>query len=181
VLPARVLVPHLERSAVKADFRWLVQLTKSKTRPDLVRDYQLLDIAVVLGHLVRNEVPIPVAISWLAPRSTGRVGKTLAGLESDIRLGGEVSEALERWSLEVGGPLAQELGQKLATSFARGTKVSETLDEVVTSYLAQLNAEVVSKAGSSETKMLIPTVFLILPVSVLFAVYPSLKMLLVAI
>jgi tight adherence protein C len=29
------------------------------------------------------------------------------------------------------------------------------------------------QAGSSETKMLIPTVFLILPVTVLFAVFPS--------
>jgi tight adherence protein C len=29
------------------------------------------------------------------------------------------------------------------------------------------------QAGSSETKMLIPTVFVILPVTVLFAVFPS--------
>jgi tight adherence protein C len=181
VLAARVLAPHLDYPAGKVDLSWLSQLTKSKSRGALVRDYQLIDIAVVLAHLVRNEVPIPVAISWLAPRSSGLVGKTLAGLESDIRLGGEVSEALERWSQEVGGPLAQELGQKLATSFTRGTKVADTLNEVVESYLSRLSAEIVSKAGSSETKMLIPTVFLILPVSVLFAIYPSLRLLAVAI
>jgi tight adherence protein C len=36
---------------------------------------------------------------------------------------------------------------------------------------------IAKKAGQNETRMLVPLIFLILPVTVLFAVYPSLQVL----
>jgi tight adherence protein C len=37
--------------------------------------------------------------------------------------------------------------------------------------------ELIRRAGQNETKMLVPTIFLILPVTVLFAIFPSILVL----
>jgi tight adherence protein C len=37
----------------------------------------------------------------------------------------------------------------------------------------QLRSELLDKAAKSETKMMIPLVFIILPITVVFALYPS--------
>ena len=59
----------------------------------------------------------------------------------------------------------------------RGAGVSSQVFELAGSLRASLYRELLAKAGSNETKMLIPTVFLILPVTVLFALFPSLVVL----
>ena len=41
----------------------------------------------------------------------------------------------------------------------------------------EIKNRLLEQAGKNETRMLIPLVFLILPVTVLFAIYPSLELL----
>jgi tight adherence protein C len=46
----------------------------------------------------------------------------------------------------------------------------------VQSATAELRTQLLAKAGKNETKMMIPMVFVILPVTVMFALYPSLAL-----
>jgi tight adherence protein C len=51
------------------------------------------------------------------------------------------------------------------------------LSSLAESARADQRNDLLKQVGRNETKMLIPLVFLILPVTVLFAVYPSLQLL----
>jgi tight adherence protein C len=50
------------------------------------------------------------------------------------------------------------------------------MSDFVQSSTASLRAELLTLAGKNETKMMIPMVFVILPVTVMFALYPSLSL-----
>jgi tight adherence protein C len=51
------------------------------------------------------------------------------------------------------------------------------LSEQALSVRDEIKSRLLRQAGRNETRMLIPLVFLILPVTVLFAIYPSLELL----
>jgi len=76
-------------------------------------------------------------------------------------------------------PLAEviELTQKLQISIERGTPSAHQISQLSQSIQQQVLRGLIKRAGENETKMLIPTIFLILPVTVLFAVFPSLAVL----
>jgi tight adherence protein C len=65
------------------------------------------------------------------------------------------------------------LVEKLNMSLDRGAPVAEQTMQLAYSLRQEQGRALLRQAGSSETKMLIPTVFVILPVTVLFAVFPS--------
>jgi len=66
-----------------------------------------------------------------------------------------------------------ELAEKLSLGLSRGVPMAEQVMQLANSLRQEQGRRLLKQAGSSETKMLIPTVFLILPVTVLFAVFPS--------
>jgi len=64
----------------------------------------------------------------------------------------------------------------LSVALRRGSPLARMLREQAESARADLRNELLRDVGRNETRMLIPLVFLILPVTVLFAVYPSLQL-----
>jgi tight adherence protein C len=70
-----------------------------------------------------------------------------------------------------------ELCQKLRVSIERGTPIAHQISNLSDSIQQRVMRELIRRAGQNETKMLIPTIFLILPVTVLFAIFPSLLLL----
>lgn len=140
-------------------------------------DFQLVDFVRLLALLSRNSVPIAVAIAWLAPRAASPLGARLTQITHDLELGADLGELLEAWASEQPDRLLIELVQKLKLAIDRGTPLADALESLVETAKSEFSASIIARAGSSETKMLIPTVFLILPVTVLFAIYPSLSLL----
>lgn len=109
------------------------------------------------------------------------------------RANGVLAEALRKMliSLELGSPLEGELEwlaraipqrqvieftTKISSSLRKGTPLAQMLRSLAESTNAELRNVQLKNAGRNETRMLIPLVFLILPVTVLFAVYPSLQL-----
>lgn len=135
--------------------------------------FALPDVAGVMGLLLAAGLPVPVAIGWLAPRTSGEIGVLLRTLVSNLQLGADLFDELEELS-RFGDPGLSELAEKLRLMVERGAGVSSQVFELSSSLRSALFRELLAKAGSNETKMLIPTVFLILPVTVLFALFPSL-------
>jgi tight adherence protein C len=175
MLASRLLAQHLPSNPRKAfDLQSLfMKLAKPRRRTD----FQLIDFIRLLLLLTHNNVPPSVAIAWLAPRTASPLGSRLTQISQDIALGADLIELLERWAEEKPDQLLIELVQKMKLALDRGTPLAQSLEDLVESARAEFSASILSRAGSSETKMLIPTVFLILPVTVLFAVYPSLSLL----
>ena len=138
--------------------------------------FALPDVSGVIGLLLSAGLPVSVAIGWLAPRTNGEVGRLLGDLAANLELGADLLAELEELS-RYGDPGLTELAEKLKLMVERGAGVSAQVFELAGSLRAALYRELLAKAGSNETKMLIPTVFLILPVTVLFALFPSLVVL----
>lgn len=152
---------------------WLKSLSRPK-KTNL--RFSLPDVAGVLGLLLAAGLPVSVAISWLAPRTQGEVGRLLWNLTQNLELGADIVSELDELA-NYGDPGLGELAEKLKLMIERGAGVSAQVFELAGSLKSALYRELLSKAGSNETKMLIPTVFLILPVTVLFALFPSLVVL----
>jgi tight adherence protein C len=151
-------------------FRALLRPKKTSLR------FSLPDVAGVLGLLLSAGLPVSVAIAWLGPRTNGEVGRLLRELTANLELGADLLAELDELAT-YGDPGLTELAEKLKLMVERGAGVSAQVFELAGSLRAALYRELLAKAGSNETKMLIPTVFLILPVTVLFALFPSLVVL----
>ncbi|MDC0911770.1 type II secretion system F family protein [Aquiluna sp.] len=175
MLASRVLSQHLSvrpKSAIS-----LSRLFSRPTKASKNVDFQLVDFVRLLALLSRNSVPVAVAIAWLAPLTAAPLGARLTQITQDLELGADLGELLETWVLEQPDRLLIELVQKLKLAIDRGTPLADALESLVETARSEFSSSILARAGSSETKMLIPTVFLILPVTVLFAIYPSLSLL----
>lgn len=177
MLANRILSSHSPSPAVGGQLGQLVALIKvRRTKPSLNFEYQATDFVRAFSLLLRNGIPPAVAIAWLAERMQLRIGKILRDSSSDLELGADIEELLRSWQ-ELSSPIFAELSQKLLVSIQRGTPIAQQLDSLVQTAANLSGALILKKAGSNETKMLVPTIFLILPITVLFTVYPSLTLL----
>ena len=171
----RVVVPQIEEQpgGLENLRLWLFGLWKPK-KTNL--RFSLPDVAAVIGLLLAAGLPGSVALQWLAPRTQGEIGELLKTLVANLELGADIHQELEELQA-CGDPGLSELAEKLKLTLERGAGVSDQVFELAGSLKHALYRELLQKAGSNETKMLIPTVFLILPVTVLFALFPSLMVL----
>lgn len=174
-LADRILVPNAsQQPSVLAELSAWAQGLLKPVRTNL--RFTVPDVASVLGLLLAAGLPVSVALAWLAPRTRGDLGQVLTQLCENVELGADITSELEAWADYQDAGLT-ELAEKLLLMIERGAGVSHQVFELATSLRHALYRELLQKAGSNETKMLIPTVFLILPVTVLFALFPSLVVL----
>lgn len=171
----RVVMPQAVEQplGIEALAIWLKSFLKPK-KTNL--RFSLPDVAAVVGLLLAAGLPVSVALQWLAPRTQGELGDLLSNLVANLKLGADVYQELEELQ-RYGDAGLSELAEKLKLTIERGAGMSDQVFELVGSLKHALYRELLQKAGSNETKMLIPTVFLILPVTVLFALFPSLMVL----
>ncbi|CAB4543860.1 MAG: hypothetical protein F2536_02300 [Actinobacteria bacterium] len=177
MLAERILSTHTETPRVGGNFSQILAIAKTQ-RAKLSQDFefQATDFVRALSLLLRNGVPSTVAISWLATKMKSSIGEVLKDASSDLELGADFSDLLKQWQ-SLPSPIMSELAQKLLVSVKRGTPLAQQLDSLVRTANGQTSALLLKKAGSNETKMLVPTIFLILPITILFTVYPSLTLL----
>ena len=134
---------------------------------------ELPEFLRVLALLLANGLPIGVAISWLAPKLQGVLGEGLQAISQNLEMGADLSLELRQLAIELPNPAIIELTEKLCSSIERGAPIANQISQLARSVSQETARDLTKKAGSNETKMLIPTIFLILPVTVLFAVFPS--------
>lgn len=171
----RIVVPDTPE---RVRFREVLDVVvESLARPKKTNlRFSLPDVTELIGLLLAAGLPVSVALPWLAPRIRGELGEIFQTLVMNVDLGADIIGELE--ALEhLGDTGLSELAEKLKLTIERGAGVSDQVFELAGSLRQALYRELLQKAGSNETKMLIPTVFLILPVTVLFALYPSLSVL----
>ena len=117
------------------------------------------------------------SLSRVASRANGVVAEDLKRLVLAVELGATLPQQLQAWSKRAQSRHISELCTKLQLALVRGTPLAEMLLEQATSLRAEAQQVLAKKAGQNETRMLVPLVFLILPVTVVFAIYPSMQVL----
>ena len=177
MLRDRVLVNLLPpRPAKFNELRiWVSKLWVSR-KQNLAIEYELPDFTQALGLLLANGLPVNVALGWLTPRTTGEIGEIFRYFIAELELGADPVELLHELAKHPNAGLA-ELASKLSVAITRGAPISSQVMAHAQSSRSALQRRLLRQAGSNETKMLIPIIFFILPITVLFAIFPSLLVL----
>jgi tight adherence protein C len=109
-------------------------------------------------------------------RSAGYISSEFERVITNVEHGALLQVELQNLAVEAKSEQVRELATKLAVALNNGSALSDLLGDFVQSTTATLRTELLAKAGKNETKMMIPMVFVILPVTVMFALYPSLSL-----
>ncbi|CAN2176394.1 TadC Flp pilus assembly protein TadC [Candidatus Nanopelagicaceae bacterium] len=144
----------------------------SKKRADVEDEFpavvEMLTLAVGAG-----ESPA-TALKRIATRAKGYLAEEFQGLVRDIEKGQPFTNALDGMSHRVQSESLRRFVDSLIISISRGTPLVETLSHSAQEARNKERVLLMSAAGKSEISMMIPVVFLILPISILFALFPSL-------
>lgn len=114
------------------------------------------------------------SIKRIASTANGHLAKEFQGLVGDIERGLPFTSALDAMSTRVQSENLRRFVDSLIISTSRGTPLVETLAHSANEARNRERVSLLAAAGKSEITMMIPVVFLILPISILFALFPSL-------
>lgn len=131
----------------------------------------LLALAVAAG-----ESPI-AAMERVARTSSGALPDEFAATVADIRAGTSVSQALA--SLGTRTPLSSlgRFGEGVSIAIERGTPLADVLRAQAQDAREEAKRELMETAGQREIMMLVPVVFFVLPLVIVFAIFPGLAVL----
>lgn len=131
----------------------------------------LLALAVAAG-----EGPV-AAMERVARTSQGALPSEFAGTVAEIRAGATVTQALiglgERTPLDALG----RFGEGIAVAVERGTPLADVLRAQAQDAREAAKRDLMELAGRREIAMMAPVVFFILPLVIVFAVFPGLAVL----
>jgi tight adherence protein C len=128
---------------------------------------ELLALAVAAG-----ESPV-AALDRVVRRSGGALSSDLAKVLAAVRTGEPVGAAFDRMAASTGLPLVARFAQGIAVAVERGTPLAEVLHAQAADVREAGRRELIEVAARKEVLMMVPVVFLVLPVTVLFAFWPG--------
>ncbi|HEX5727822.1 type II secretion system F family protein [Microbacterium sp.] len=107
----------------------------------------------------------------------GELTSELRAVVLAVGTGSSLSEALSRFSSRLDIPALSRSTDQLVAAIDRGAPLAHVLHSQALDAREDAKRGLIERAGRKEIYMLIPLVFLILPLSVLFAVFPGIFML----
>lgn len=129
---------------------------------------ELLALAVNAG-----EGPV-AALERVATAARGELSSELRATLASVRAGTSLARALEQLADRTGLPSLTRFAEGVAVAVERGTPLADVLRAQAQDVRESGRRALMEAGGKKEVAMMIPVVFLILPVTVVFAVYPSL-------
>ncbi|MGV8976759.1 MAG: type II secretion system F family protein [Cellulomonas sp.] len=158
----------------------------------LARDYQLSREVTVREARLLAELPTVAellalsvsagegavgALERVVRTTRGELSGELAVTLADARSGTPLTIALERLADRTGLPGLARFAEGVAVAVERGTPLADVLRAQAQDVREQGRRALMESGGRKEVLMMVPVVFLILPVTVVFAAFPSLAVL----
>jgi tight adherence protein C len=137
---------------------------------------EIPDFASILWFAVSAGEPLDSALRLSVSRSTGYISSQFERVLRNVDHGSVLLVELQKLAAEAKSEQLRELATKLAVALNNGSALANLMSDFIQSSTAILRTELLTLAGKNETKMMIPMVFVILPVTVMFALYPSLAL-----
>jgi tight adherence protein C len=128
---------------------------------------ELLALAVAAG-----EGPV-AALDRVCRRSNGDLSADLERVVAAVRTGEPVSSAFDTLAARTGVPVVARFAQGVAVAVERGTPLADVLHAQAADVREAARRELIETAARKEVFMMVPVVFLVLPVAVLFAFFPG--------
>lgn len=116
---------------------------------------------------------LPDAFARVAKRGAGELPAEFAEVVRQASLGRTFADALQGLATDLGIPALNRLVVQLLSALDRGSPLSEVLRAQAADLRVQSRRALMESAGRKEIWMMVPLVFLILPTTILFAVWPG--------
>ena len=158
---------------VLRDYQLSEQIRRRETRmlaefPSLA---ELMALAVSAGESATG------ALERVCRQSRGELSREFAAVLAQTRSGTPLVEALAQFSRRTKIPALVRFVDGISVAVNRGTPLAEVLRAQAQDVRDVAKRELMESAGRKEIAMMVPLVFGILPLTVVFAVFPGLAML----
>jgi len=181
IFSLRLILEELANSLAVSDYAkqldWLnslirkvsgTQIKQSEINEELVSILQMISIMISSG-----ESPMS-AMRYVSKRSDGILPRLIRESLNKYEDGRSITQTLDFLATATGSTQVRRLTNSIQIAIHRGTPVLDVLNNQVLALNKQINFNLMKRSGKSEITLLIPVVFLILPVSISFAIWPSL-------
>jgi tight adherence protein C len=128
----------------------------------------LLALAVAAG-----ESPV-AALDRVVSRARGELAVDLRGVLAAVRTGVPLTRAFDELAARTGLPVVARFAEGLAIAVERGTPLADVLHAQAGDVREASRRALIETGARKEVLMMVPVVFLVLPVVVVFAFYPGL-------
>lgn len=129
---------------------------------------ELLALSVAAG-----ESPVG-ALDRVVQRTHGELSRDLSRVLADVRTGTPVTHAFDALASRSGLPVVSRFAEGLAVAVERGTPLADVLHAQAADVREAGRRALIESGGRKEIVMMVPVVFLVLPVTVVFAFWPGL-------
>ena len=143
------------------------EIKQSEINEELVVILQMISIMISAG-----ESPM-TALKYVSNRSDGYLPKLFNKSFEKYSTGINLTQTLEFIATATNSAQVRRLTNSIQIAVERGTPVLDVLNNQILTLNKQINLALLKRSGKSEIALLIPVVFLILPVSISFAIWPS--------
>lgn len=117
------------------------------------------------------------SIRRVARRGEGELARELGGVVAAVNSGSPLAESLEEMAAGIRLPALSRCVEQLRGALERGTPLAEVLGAQAQDVREEAKRDLLELAGKKEVAMMIPLVFLILPVTIVFAIFPGIVVL----
>jgi pilus assembly protein TadC len=130
-------------------------------------------VVELFSILVNAGLSPALALERISERTHGELSSLLRTAIAQMHSGKNFTMVLENLGNQSTSHSIRRFCDNLIIAVSRGTSLSEVLNRQVAEVRSNQRAELIESAGKAEIALMIPVVFLILPISVLFALWPS--------
>ena len=131
----------------------------------------------ILTILISSGLSPVRALDVISHDTNSRTGREFETIVYEVRGGRSITQSLDAFANRVDTPLARRFATTLILGIERGSPLVNVLTQLVGDSRNEAKNELLRRAGKAEIALLLPVVFLILPISILFALWPSFQQL----
>lgn len=180
IFSVRLILEEVANMLAISDYakqlNWINQLIRKITRTEVKQseiNEELVSILQMLSIMVSaGESPMS-AMKYVSKRSEGIFPSLIKQSFMKYEDGRTLTQTLDFIATATGSSQVRRLTNSIQIAIHRGTPILEVLNNQVLALNKQINFNLMKLSGKSEITLLIPVVFLILPVSISFAIWPS--------
>jgi len=148
-------------------------LRKSRKRALESIEAEFPMVVELFAILIGGGMSPSTALSHISDRGKGEFIHLLAPIIAQMKQGMNLAQALDILNKEVDSRIIRRFCDSLAISVERGTPLIEVVGRQVEEVRQAQRMQIAERASKAEIQLMIPVVFLILPISILFALWPS--------
>ena len=144
------------------------KLDQNRLNEELSAILQMSSIMISAG-----ESPLS-ALQYISNRSQGLLPNFIRRSFLEYQVNRNLSKTLEYLAARTSSSQIRRLANSINVATERGSPIIQVLQNQIESIKKQIHINLLKKSGRNEIALLVPVVFLILPVSIMFAIWPSL-------